>query len=599
MYKVMLFAGTSEGRALIRRFPDQTIQFHVFVATQYGGELLGEQDNVIVHTGELGPDEMAAIMQEGFDLVLDATHPYAVAVSHNIQAACAHQGLPYMRIVREPAARAEDACEAAYSGEEEIIWVPDMAAAAEYLAGTNGNALLTTGSKELEAFTTITDYQTRLTARVLPVEDSVMKCLKLGFKGRNLICMQGPFSAAMNCAMLQQTNARWLVTKESGNPGGFREKLAGAKAAGAGVIVVGRPVTERGLSFEQAVAFIADMIADKPAKQESRRHLALIGVGPGPEQYLSQEAAERIRAADLVIGAGRMVRAVDTAGKQTFCAWDPAVIRDYLAAHPESGKPVILLSGDTGFYSGARRMMQELKEYELEVIPGISSLSYLAARLGRSWDQIKTVSIHGRQQEVVSLLRHHREVFVLLENGRQIGGLCQELITYGYQNIIVRIGEDLGMETERITGGRPEELLDYEAGDLSVLFLEQPDYHRPVITPGLPDEAFARAKVPMTKQEIRCISLAALALKQDTILFDIGAGTGSVSIEAARLACAGQVYAIEKKAEALQLIEKNTRKLQAPNVYIVPGTAPEVLEELPDPDRIFIGGSGGEYEADT
>lgn len=241
---IQIFSGTSEGHALCRFLAAHHIPAEVFVATAYGEAVMEPLPEISIHTGRLSPEEMC--MQIDSDaLVIDATHPYAEQVTENIRAACKKRGAEYLRLVR-PQQAAND-----------VITVRDTAAAVEWLCCHPGNVLLTTGSKELEAYTAIPDYQARLYPRVLPTAEVLEKCAKLGFSGASIIAMQGPFSYEMNLALLKKVKASVLVTKDTGKNGGFLEKLSAARAIGAQVLMIARPRIETGFTLEELQHYLS------------------------------------------------------------------------------------------------------------------------------------------------------------------------------------------------------------------------------------------------------------------------------------------------------------------------------------------------------
>ncbi|WP_195276537.1 precorrin-6A reductase [Anaerotruncus rubiinfantis] len=243
MAHFLVFAGTSEGRRLIEWLDGCGASVCASVATAYGKLLLPE--NVQVFADRLDADEMTTLLQSlQLDCVIDATHPYAALVTGNIRAACAAAGVRCLRLSRPESAA------------EGCVYVADAFGAAEVIAATKGNVLLTTGSKELDIFTRVPDYQERIFPRVLPTIESVQRCLALGYRVQNLIAMQGPFTREMNCATLRQIGADILVTKESGGAGGFPEKLDAAHDTGATAIVIGRPREDTGLPYDELTALL-------------------------------------------------------------------------------------------------------------------------------------------------------------------------------------------------------------------------------------------------------------------------------------------------------------------------------------------------------
>lgn len=273
--KVVIFGGTTEGRQLAgyliqlnKQQKMQNIQVHVCVASEYGAQVLPEDDALKVHVGRLEQADMQEFLQEvQADICVDATHPYAVIVTKNIYQACKVVGVPYVRVRRDMQEEQENADPAmqeepvnadpdmqmsgTYIGDvdgkrytdetSDSIYVGDIQAAVDYLKGVTGNILITTGSKELHLYTQIPDYGSRCTARVLPTRSVVEACTELGFTGKHLICMQGPFDLEMNLATLRYADADFMVTKASGKNGGYDEKCEAALAAGVQLVVIGRP----------------------------------------------------------------------------------------------------------------------------------------------------------------------------------------------------------------------------------------------------------------------------------------------------------------------------------------------------------------------
>jgi len=230
---------------------------------------------------------------------------------------------------------------------------------------------------------------------------------------------------------------------------------------------------------------------------------------------------------------------------------------------------------------------------EITVEPGISSIAYFCAKLGVSWEDARLLSLHGKQDNLIAAVRDHKKILALTGNAESVRAIGEKLTEYGYGDLQVALGEELSYPSEKITKGTARKLCAYEGGSLSVLYIENPDGGKRQVTGGICDSKFLRGEVPMTKEEVRSVSLAKLGLKKDSVVYDVGAGTGSVSVEAALLSCEGYVYAIERKKEAAELIEKNKRQFGTENLTVIEGSAPDALEGLQAPDCVFIGGSGG------
>ncbi len=321
----------------------------------------------------------------------------------------------------------------------------------------------------------------------------------------------------------------------------------------------------------------------------------LIGVGMGNPETLTLAAKRAIEESALLIGAPRLLEGYEK--KRCVRAILAKDIAAAIAAE-ETGPAAVLLSGDIGFYSGAKSLYPLLEGYEVEALPGISSLVYFCARCRTPWEDVHLVSAHGRAHNAPGEIQSHERTFVLTGGSYRAGDLCRDLCGWGMEQVQITVGERLSYPDETITRGTAGDLAGREFDSLAVVLAENDRPVRRICTaPGLPDEAFQRGKVPMTKEEVRCLCIAKLRLEEHHTLWDVGAGTGSVSIEGCFALPKGRVFAVERKAEAVALLEENEARFGLTNLLSVEGLAPEALEGLPAPDRVFLGGTAGNMEA--
>ena len=581
MKEFLIFAGTTEGRKLAEYLLNAGKNVHICVATEYGEEVLLKHERLTIHQGRLDVTAMESLMWENdWEMIIDATHPYAVEVSKNIKIACEHTKQEYIRLLR---------AEEQMQNDFHVTYVDTLEEAAEFLNHTQGNLLLTTGSKELSKYIELVDDISRIYARILSDGVMVEKCKEMGLLGKQIICMQGPFSTDLNAAMIKQLDVKYLVTKDTGITGGFPEKIEGARIAGAKVIVIRRPVAETGYSFAQILERLNLPIL------RLKQKVTLLGIGMGNLKDLTLAGKEACENADVILGAARMTEALSCFGKESLPIYQPEAVVEYIRDHPEKKCIVVAFSGDIGFYSGTKKLLNALEEIsvDIELLCGISSVVYFASKLQLSWEDMKLVSIHGRNQNLIAAVKGHEKVFSLAGYKESIQNLCQELIGNGLGTVKVSVGCQLSYPEENVTIGTPQELLEFDKEGLCVVVIENPMARERIITHGLPDECFKRGNAPMTKEEIRSISLSKLALTKHADVYDIGAGTGSIGLECALQATDGIIYAIEKNEDALELLANNQQHLGVTNLEIIAGEAPEVLEKLPAPTHAFIGGSSG------
>lgn len=598
--RVLLFAGTMEGRRLADELTKRGIHVTACVATDYGQSLLEELSGVSIRSGRLDEEQMEELIREGgYSLILDATHPYAREASENIRRASSRASIPSIRVLRKSIAVEQD----------NVVYVESVEAAVDYLnrCRTEGNILAVTGSKEIAKYQAMDGYEDRLYARVLPLADSLEACMKAGIPASHIICMQGPFTRQMNEAMLQQTKAVCMVTKESGRAGGFEEKLLAAKAAGVCLVVIGRPIEEDGMTVEQVLALCCPCADGKTThssgKEEikTRPRLTLVGIGPGNWKGMTVEAREAIDCAQICFGAPRMLKVLS---EECSCArqamYLPGDIIAYLLEHEEYQEAAVLLSGDVGFYSGAKKLLTaaETAGVETKMVCGVSSAVYFLDKLGISWDRTGFVSLHGRNNDAEALykIRSCEHTFLLMNGMESLHTLCRQLSECGLEQVNLFVGENLSYDTERIQCGTPGELLERQFESLLVVLAENkaPQKYIPF---GIDDDEFIRGKVPMTKSEVRAVSMSRLQIPSDGIVYDIGAGTGSVSVEMALQAYEGRVYAIEKNPDGICVMEENKKKFGIYNLEIIEGKAPDAFADLPAPTHVFIGGSAGQMRA--
>lgn len=587
MYKVFLFAGTTEGRKLAEFLSRSGVMVYAFTATEYGESLMEGGHHMILSHQRLTAEEIEdQIGTQKPDLVLDATHPYAEKVTDNIRKACTRTQTEYVRLIRDGTSKSA----------ENVIYVDSADEAVRFFSKTEGNILLTTGSKDLARYTAVPDYEKRIFARVLSLPEVVRNCAKLGFQGNHLICMQGPFSRELNTAMLRQYNCSWMVTKDSGKEGGFLEKQEAAREAEARLLVIGRPREESGFTLRECRQMLYDRF-QIPFCPE----VCVVGVGMGGKETMTVEAVNACKRADLLIGAKRPLEtAIKAAGEfgQTdlFQEYRAEEILSYIKEHPFYDRIVIAMSGDPGFYSGAKKLYELLSaetNWDIKPICGISSLSYFMSRLHLSWEDAVFVNSHGQKTKFIQKIAYNEKVFAILGTGTEVRKLAGELLDYGIDYVTLHVGERLSYPDEKITSGSPSKLLDCQTDRLSVLCVQNPKAKNLYTTHGLRDDLFVRGKVPMTKEEVRSITLSKLCLTEDAVCYDIGAGTGSVSVEMAMRVPGGRIYAVEKNLQAVKLLYENRRKFRSDTIKIIEGTAPEILSGLEPPTHVFIGGSSG------
>ena len=614
MKEILIFAGTTEGRKLSECLSKADILHTVCVATEYGEIVLTENACAHVHRGRMDVEEMSAFISDGqFSAVVDATHPYAQVVTENIRTAMKGKDIPYIRLKRET----DDSYD--YDKIRSFECNEDCA---EALLQINGNILLTTGSKELSVYCGHESIRDRLFVRVLPGLESLSLCNENGIMGKHILALQGPFTVDMNEAMLRQYDISCLVTKKSGRAGGYIEKLEAAKKLDIPVYVVERANVEKNASNTgntnggdnrgKAYSFretceLLNNICHKQINAQNKLNITLAGVGMGSQASLTKEVEQAIKEADIILGAKRMIDIYEPRleKKPYYMAGDIIPYLKKLQGNDtfyEDKNVVILFSGDSGFYSGCQSLYRSLRaetesgalDADISIMPGISSIAYLAACTEESYQDAEICSIHGRKQaNLADIIRHNSKTFMLMSGVNDVNSLGQLLLDAGLNQCIVIAGYELSYETQEIMALTPIECVELKKEGLYTCLIKNPNAGDRRLTHGKADSEFIRDKVPMTKEEVREVSICKLRLTDKALVYDIGSGTGSIAMEMAGLSPDLKVYAIERKPEAVALIKKNKEKFKLDNIEVIEAEAPEGLDELPKPTHVFIGGSGG------
>ncbi len=449
MKKILIFAGTTEGRQLSEILCENRWEHYISVATDYGVQMLTDNAYAHILQGRMDEEEIAEFVKKNqIQLVVDATHPYARIVTENIRKALDNTGVELWRLARN-LQQAEG---------EQIYYFQDSESCAGALKQVEGTIFLTTGSKELFVYAEDEEVRKRLVVRVLPGLESLELCQASGIPGKQIVAMQGPFSVEMNVALMRQYHVGCLVTKQSGKNGGFSEKIQAAEILGIPVFVIGAPREEKGLSLEEVCEGLGLSFSMK---------IQLIGCGMGGEGSLTREAYSAIHKADILLGAPRLIQPYrgNLETKPYYLSKDILPYLLQLQERQTQNLSVgILFSGDTGFYSGAKKLLLTLDEAiaagrlraRVDVLPGISSVSYLAAALQESWEDAKIVSVHGKGEaslwmdDLMETITREKKTFVLLSGEDDVRALGENLLTRGMREYELWVGYHLSYPDERV-----------------------------------------------------------------------------------------------------------------------------------------------------
>lgn len=341
-----------------------------------------------------------------------------------------------------------------------------------------------------------------------------------------------------------------------------------------------------------------------------RHRLVIVGIGDDGQEGLTALARQTLTQAEVILGAPSTLKLVQSfSGRKVALDPEMATALKQVRESLGSRRAVLVNSGDPLFYGIARYLCDRLGKEQFEILPHVSSMQLAFARVKESWEEAYLTNLAGRPLEsLIDRIRTAEKVGLFSSDEHPPARVAQALLDRGIDYFRAYVCENLGSPDERVTQAELRELVELQFDPLNVLILVRKP-NRPDRTGrgagqhmvfGNPDTAFAQSQPKrglITHAEVRAIALSQLDIRATSTVWDIGAGSGSVAIEAAQLANQGQVFAIEPEPADVALIQANAESFGVPNIQVAVGRAPEVLEGLPDPDAVFVGGTGRQVDA--
>lgn len=486
MKNILIFGGTTEGRIISKLLLKQNLSVDLCVATEYGEQVLEKEKNLNVKIGRLNQNQIKDLYDEKkYSLVIDATHPFAKIISENIFESLKDK-VQILKIQRNLNHLDEENCKYFY----------DIKSCVKELCKTQGNILLTTGSKNLEDFSKDENLKKRLIVRILPSVESLKICNENKIEGKQIIAMQGPFSQEMNEVQIEDYKIKILLAKESGKNGGLDEKILASKNKNIKCFIIKSPEQKNHFcknyievcGLENTVK-ILNKILNIKISLEKKLNINLVGIGMGNEEGMTICAKNIIENSDYIFGAPRMINAVKTKAKKFpyYLAEDVLKILDKIKNENFGETNIsILFSGDTGFFSGAKNLKTELEKFysskqnvKLKIFPGISSLSYLSSKFAFDYQDSKIISLHGTKENIWKVkmqnaLINHEKIFFLtsgLEDIYKIANLILEISQKNILNCKLFLGFQLSYPEEKIFILSPQECFNIKENGLYCGFI--------------------------------------------------------------------------------------------------------------------------------
>lgn len=448
MISCFVFSGTSEGRQICETLADNGVKCLVFVATEYGNIVMKKHNNIDVFVGRLDREDIEEKIRKMHpDFIIDATHPHAEIITQNVIEACSNTDTKdkYIRVDRTIENIDTVLSDYDLLKNDFVTVVSSVDEAVNHLKNTTGMIMLTTGVKELHNFC-VDGIRERIVVRVLPGIESIEEVNRCNISSKNTIAMEGPFSKEMNIALIKQYNAKFLVTKNSGKRGGFIEKVEAAKECGIDVYVIDKQKQSSGVSIEKAIEIILG--------EKSKTSVYLVGTSVCDINYLSVKAKEIIESSDVIIGASRMIEFASTINNSAkmICEYKADEVVNCIDNNAYS-KVAVLFSGDTGLCSGAKGVYEKLKNRDdivCEIVPGISSISYFASRIGIQYSDYPFISLHGQTGDYIELINNYGGLMAICSGHNDAIKVANDILKLDKPEIKIVLGINLGAVDEKI-----------------------------------------------------------------------------------------------------------------------------------------------------
>lgn len=462
MSKVLIFGGTTEGRLISQVLSNNNISCDLCVATEYGEQVLEDSENINVYVGRMSINEMRDFyIRNNTKIIIDVTHPYATLVSENIKKSIINN-IKLIRFERDTNIDEKNDCCTFFDSIEDCI---------NALKNKTGNILLTTGSKDLNKFCKNEEIKNRIIARVIPGIESLKLCYDAGLDGKQIIAIQGPFSESMNLLQIKEYGINTLVTKQSGSVGGWNEKINACKKSGINCYVIKNNENIIALKNENTVSCYNDLyerlekILECKINHFPKLLINLCGIGMGNPNFLTLQVKNEIQNSKYIFGAKRVLCVLDTPSKKYpyYTAKEIVpVLKDIQKNEIGTVKISILFSGDCGFYSGSKKLLQEIEKMEnvsIKMLPGISSISYLASKFCINYEDAKIISLHGKEEKdwspkLLEYLNCSEKIFFItsgLEDVKKIGNIIHSFEQKNsYCKFKILLGYELSYSNEKL-----------------------------------------------------------------------------------------------------------------------------------------------------
>lgn len=556
MSRVMLFAGIEEGIVLCEKLSELDTVIDVYGEDKSIEENYPDKRNVNIHIMPLN-EESIRFEYERLepDIVVDGTHIADVSIHEAIKETVISRKYVRLREKREKL---------------DVAYCDSMKDVVAMVNRTRSNVYFTTGSLELEEISGVVESRKRVYID-LPKGNTYLR--RAAASGISVGRINDIFDYTEDefIGIIKDNDIKYVVAREDEKESRLAMMYSAAKKANI-IMIILKPTGE---------SYNTDDVIYKVKSIDTIKQVYIIGAGVGNPKNMTVEAAEAIEKCEVVIGSEELIKLLGIKEKEVHFAQAAEDIKEFINSHFYN-RLAVVTQGDVCLLNGIAEFTRELKGYDVEVIQGVSSIAYLAARLGIDWTNCVTVD--STKDNVLKAIAENRGVFVFTAGNTN--EVLRTLNNNGFENVAVCIAERLSLADENILTGFVYELADGEYDELTVMYFENLRYGK--ASSLVKDDSLITGNVRTLNKNLRAVVMRDLDLRANEVVYDIGAGCGAMAVEIALISNRSRIYAIDKSELAVDLIERNCALYTVNNVRAIPGDAIEVTGTLPKPDAVLI-----------
>lgn len=556
MSRVMLFAGIEEGIVLCEKLSELDTVIDVYGEDKSIEENYPDKRNVNIHIMPLN-EESIRLEYERLepDIVVDGTHIADVSIHEAIKETVLSRKYVRLREEREKL---------------DVAYCDSMKDVVAMVNRTRSNVYFTTGSLELEEISGVVESRKRVYID-LPKGNTYLR--RAAASGISVGRINDIFDYTEDeyIGIIKDNDIKYVVAREDEKESRLAMMYSAAKKANI-IMIILKPAGE---------SYNTDDVIYKVKSIDTIKQVYIIGAGVGNPKNMTVEAAEAIEKCEVVIGSEELIKLLGIKEKEVHFAQAAEDIKEFINSHFYN-RLAVVTQGDVCLLNGIAEFTRELKGYDVEVIQGVSSIAYLAARLGIDWTN--SVTVDSTKDNVLKAVAENRGVFVFTAGNTN--EVLRTLNNNGFENVAVCIAERLSLADENILTGFVYELADGEYDELTVMYFENLHYGK--ASSLVKDDSLITGNVRILNKNLRAVVMRDLDLRANEVVYDIGAGCGAMAVEIALISNRSRIYAIDKSELAVDLIERNCALYTVNNVRAIPGDAIEVTGTLPKPDAVLI-----------